>query len=324
MRLVFLTIILSVFTVGALISTSQSNASDESPSHVNPAGAHYEKRLSATNSTIQTGNSSYSNVNQNWDGYEAQCFQQRYFINHSCFDDSSQSTSIYGASGTISVPPVQTPTVSGANGNNCCWLGEWVGVGTSFGASDNTLIQAGIAKETNYWNSPTNVDGFSKNNIAWYEAIVPNNNIGTNFNFAWPASCSSIQDGDSITISVREDTISSSTSTFHFTWNDLTHPCILTSPELTASSQVNLSVAYFIVEAPGSRACNYVVKGRGVCQIPAYEPAVQQTAWFMDSSGNLVSIFKSDTTQQEDILNQCYDTTGFFNILKSMTGSNSW
>ncbi len=280
--------------------------------------------MSATNSTIQTSNSSYASVGQNWDGYEAQCYQQRFFINHSCFNDSSSSTSIFGASDTISVPTVSTPSVSGVNGNNCCWLGEWVGVGTSFHTSDGTLIQAGIAKATNYWNSQTNVDGFSHNNIAWYEASVSYNDIGTNDNLAWPTTCSPIQDGDSITISVKEDTVTRTQSTFHFTWNDLTHPCNLNSPELTSNSQVNLSVAYFIVEAPHKSTCNYVIKGIEICQIPAYEPAVQQTAWFMDSSGNLVSVFKSDTTQLEDILNQCQDTSGFFNIHNSITGSNSW
>src|SRR6266487_2447610 len=324
LRLVLLIIILSIFAGYMLVSMSQFNWSDENPSLVNLAATHYEQFMSATNSTIQTSNSSYASVGQNWDGYEAQCYQQRFFINHSCFNDSSSSTSIFGASDTISVPTVSTPSVSGVNGNNCCWLGEWVGVGTSFHTTDGTLIQAGIAKATNYWNSQTNVDGFSHNNIAWYEASVSYNDIGTNDNLAWPTTCSPIQDGDSITISVKEDTVTRTQSTFHFTWNDLTHPCNLNSPELTSNSQVNLSVAYFIVEAPHKSTCNYVIKGVEICQIPAYEPAVQQTAWFMDSSGNLVSVFKSDTTQLEDILNQSQDTSGFFNIHNSITGSNSW
>src|SRR6266487_4898940 len=166
LRLVLLIIILSIFAGYMLVSMSQFNWSDENPSLVNMAARHYEQFMSATNSTIQTSNSSYASVGQNWDGYEAQCYQQRFFINHSCFNDSSSSTSIFGASDTISVPTVSTPSVSGVNGNNCCWLGEWVGVGTSFHTSDGTLIQAGIAKA---------VDGFWCGSTCEYFAtsVVP-------------------------------------------------------------------------------------------------------------------------------------------------------
>ena len=139
-----------------------------------------------------------------WAGYESQCI--------SC--DPGNNNKILGAYMTFTVPSAYTPT-SGATLTtiaDCCWMSEWVGIGTASGAEGH-LFQAGTDKGTNTF-------GF-RNNVMFIEEIdgsIPNGDYSVN-DIASPCP-GGIRDGDVMGVQVIAYPDAGFTS-FKFTFHDM-------------------------------------------------------------------------------------------------------
>jgi hypothetical protein len=283
---------------------------------------------------MQTYNGGTSTT-PNWSGYEVRCEYQNIVVwgcNPPGEIGVNSSDQIEGAVMSFTLPTASPPTGVGINGKSCCWMSEWVGAGNTQGASTGPLIQAGVNQGTN------NFAGL--NNVAWYEinyasllsnGTIASGSLKSNDNIVWPCP-GGLSNGDTVTVLVNETKIDYANNWTYvdFRWTDMNHSslkCRLDYPT-QVQGEFYLSYAYYIVESPHDKnnSCNYVsgVKLVYVCQLPAFEDPISESAWLIRSCCQTQPIDKIDyVTIYNDLLSQC-SGHGPYNLATTSLSGNSW
>lgn len=264
-----------------------------------------------------------------WSGYDAQCKLIQVSGTPLCNNTGAQMS--------FTVPTVSSSAMpSPANGAGCCMLAEWAGIGDAQGAADGLLVQAGITKLTNYWVTNFNTNGSPKSTAVWFQIWLQGSSLNSNPNYSqndisWPCS-TGIQDGDTMNVLVNETAVTSTTSTFHFQWDDTTHLCDLQMDQTISSSVSTFGRGYFILESPPRGSCPYSVpvvpnnQILNICQVPAFEPTVTETGNLVVPTYLTVPITGMPVTQDE--LNHCetgsFTAVGYNNIYAGSLSYNQW
>src|SRR5438034_1088152 len=158
---------------------------------------------------------------------------------------------------TFTVPTVYTPTSGAAQTSfgDCCWMSEWVGIGTASGGSDHHLFQAGVDKGTNNW-------GFRSNKM-FIEELDPSLAGGDYSVNDIESPCpGGIRDGDLMGVRVAAYQVQSkygSSTAFTYTFYDMNSQgltkCVFeydTNSNFGNVLSISPNWAYYIVKSPTS------------------------------------------------------------------------
>jgi len=275
--------------------------------------------------TLRAGLNS-SGPNGIWSGYESQC----------TYCDPNNGNKILGAYMTFTVPTVYTPTSGAAQTSfgDCCWMSEWVGIGTASGGSDHHLFQAGVDKGTNNW-------GFRSNKM-FIEELDPSLAGGDYSVNDIESPCpGGIRDGDLMGVRVAAYQVQSkygSSTAFTYTFYDMNSQgltkCVFeydTNSNFGNVLSISPNWAYYIVESPSSipnqgvPTCSGSTTLNYVCELPAREPAIAESAYFITRCCGTQPIGNGGSIGQW-FLNQCVNTEPtFVNVQSSaFLNANSW
>ena len=220
---------------------------------------------------------------------------------------------------TFTVPSVFTPTSgqSATSVGDCCWMSEWVGIGDRSGASDGTLVQAGVDKGTNSW--------AFRNNQMFIEILSPSLTPSDQELEIQSPCPGGIADGDVIGVRVLAETVplgeSGTQPSDNFTIYDMNSQgsikCVFAldtvKSQLLMAPLLSPTWAYYIVEAPrappepGSPVCSLSSGITYVCELPAWEPATQEAGYLVTDCCGIQPISFAGVSSREDVLNQCID-----------------